>query len=429
MKGTGLSVLLTSNMTILSQAISASRSFVSNYFALIIFYLLYFGIIGGFQPYYPEYLKHLGFNEIEIGQLVAISNLIKLGIPFYIGYIAKTRRIRIPLIRFCTLISAVFYLGFYCWADNYWGQCLVMFSYGSFWAAVMPLLFSATQIKLKRSENLFGVLRVFGTLGYLIFVFITGFFMSYHASNLIHVMGVATLLLAIASLTINEKPVEQKQTIAGAIEKPKMTRGQHQSSSFYVALIVTSLLIGLAHGPLFTLGSLYFNELGYTGIYKSCLWAISMVAEITFLLVSAWLLHKKRITIRSILLVSVMAAAARWFIMAYSAASYPMMCLGQALHAFTFAGTELSFVYLAKYATDNNSSLTRLNTIIFCAGQGLGSPLGCWLAGMSWKHFGFQQTFAMTGLISIMAWIIVFFGLKYQLADPAESQSAEGLTV
>lgn len=385
---------------------------------MFLFYLLYFGIIGGFQPYYPEYLKHLSFTEVQIGTLVAVSNLIKLGPLFFTRNKDNKQFRRISLIRSCAIISGMFYIGFYFFADTFMGQCLVMISYGSIWATIMPVLFSSTQVKLTNNEHFFGVIRASGTFGYLVSVFITGYYMSFHASNLIHVMGVATFLLAVASFLIDEKPVKSTRKAVQKQEIETTSMVQVKPGVFLPSLICVAFLTGLVHGPLFTLGSLYFNEMGYTGLYKSALWGISMVAEITFLFVSAWMLLTNRVTIRIILMVSLFAAIVRWYLMAYLGDSYFAMCIGQVLHAFTFSGTELSFVAMAKFVVDsyganNNHQLTRLNIFIFSAGQGIGSPLGCWLAGVSWKYFGYQHTFVYTGLITTFVWAIAFFGLQY----------------
>ena len=51
------------------------------YWRLSNFYLFYFAALGALWPYWGPYLKSLGYNESEIGELVAIIMATKIVTP------------------------------------------------------------------------------------------------------------------------------------------------------------------------------------------------------------------------------------------------------------------------------------------------------------------------------------------------------------
>ena len=52
------------------------------YWRLSTFYLFYFASLGVLVPYWSLYLKHLGYNSLTIGMLIAILPATKLVAPY-----------------------------------------------------------------------------------------------------------------------------------------------------------------------------------------------------------------------------------------------------------------------------------------------------------------------------------------------------------
>ncbi|MGD8677714.1 MAG: MFS transporter, partial [Chromatiales bacterium] len=57
------------------------------YWRLSSFYLFYFAALGALIPFWTLYLSSLGFNSIQIGQLMAIPTATKIVAPYIWGWL------------------------------------------------------------------------------------------------------------------------------------------------------------------------------------------------------------------------------------------------------------------------------------------------------------------------------------------------------
>ena len=81
------------------------------YWRLSGFYLFYFATLGALVPYWSLYLKDLGFNVAEIGELVAILMATKLVAPNVWGWIADHTGRRMAIIRLASFLSLILFAG------------------------------------------------------------------------------------------------------------------------------------------------------------------------------------------------------------------------------------------------------------------------------------------------------------------------------
>ncbi len=83
------------------------------YWRLSGFYFFYFATLGGFLPYWGLYLKNIGFNSIEIGELSALLVGTRIIAPNLWGWIADHTGKSIRIIRMASFIAALIICRFF----------------------------------------------------------------------------------------------------------------------------------------------------------------------------------------------------------------------------------------------------------------------------------------------------------------------------
>ena len=81
------------------------------YWRLSAFYLFYFASLGALVPYWSVYLKSLGFDVVQIGELVAILMATKIVAPNVWGWIADHTGRRKTIIRIPSVLPAISLIG------------------------------------------------------------------------------------------------------------------------------------------------------------------------------------------------------------------------------------------------------------------------------------------------------------------------------
>jgi PPP family 3-phenylpropionic acid transporter len=129
------------------------------------FYLLYYAAIASLGPFIVLYYRQLGFTGAQIGLLAGMSPLIMLvGAPFWTGIADATRRHRLTLsltIAVVVVLVPIF--------PNFkaFGSVIMLLALFSFFAApITSFADSATMSMLAGEKEMYGRVRLGGTLGW-----------------------------------------------------------------------------------------------------------------------------------------------------------------------------------------------------------------------------------------------------------------------
>ena len=90
------------------------------YWRLSGFYLFYFAALGALVPYWGLYLKSLGFDVTQIGQLIAILLATKIVAPNVWGWIADHTGHRMAIVRMASLLAVITFAGVYLGSSYWW---------------------------------------------------------------------------------------------------------------------------------------------------------------------------------------------------------------------------------------------------------------------------------------------------------------------
>jgi PPP family 3-phenylpropionic acid transporter len=373
--------------------VSYSRSL---YWRLSAFYLCYFATLGALVPYWSLYLKELGFNVAEIGELVAILMATKLVAPNVWGWIADHTGRRMAIIRLASLLSLILFAGVFMGSSYLW-LAMVMSGFSFFWNAALPQFEAVTLSHLGAATHRYSSIRLWGSIGFILTVAGLG--------PVFDRAGVALLpsiLLALfAAIWLSSLTVSEHATPASPPAQTPLR--QVLGRPDVLALLVVCFLMQLSHGPYYTFFTLYLEDYGYSRSSIGLLWALGVVAEIgVFVVMHRWL---PRYGARSLLLASLVLTTLRWLLIAGFADTLAVVLFAQVLHAASFGVFHAVAIHLVHQLFVGRNQ-GRGQALYSSLSFGAGGAVGSLAAGYIWTGIGAQWTYVFAACASALAWVI-----------------------
>ncbi|MDX5298526.1 MAG: MFS transporter [Gammaproteobacteria bacterium] len=379
------------------------------YWRLSSLYFWYFALLGIFVPYWALYLESRGFDDLQIAQLMATIMLTKIVAPSLWGWLADRRGQRLPFVRAGALLAALGFSGSLL-EPGFWGMALVMLLYSFFWNAVLPLYEVITLNRLHHQRVLYGRIRLWGSIGFIVAVAVFGAcldagWLAYLPVLMIPVFG----LLILTSWQVEEAPARPVDAL-----HPHATHGLWQvfAQRPVWSFMVANLLLQMSLGPYYTFFSIHLQRLGYSSTAIGLLWALGVVAEVILFMI----MHRlfARYTLRMLALIALLATAARWWVTADHAQILWLLVLAQLVHAATYGVMHAVAVQLVH---------DRFPHVLQAQGQalysglsfGCGGALGAWGAGYLVHQGGTAQAFAVGAGVALMAAVLLGWGMRVRV--------------
>ena len=139
------------------------------YWRLSGFYFFYFASLGALIPYWSLYLRSLGFNATDIGNLMAILMATKIISPNIWGWVADHTGRRMAIVRMGCLISMLAFTGVF-FSDSFIWLVLVIVVFSFFWNATLPQFEASTFIHLGDQTHRYSSIRLWGSIGFIVAV-------------------------------------------------------------------------------------------------------------------------------------------------------------------------------------------------------------------------------------------------------------------
>ena len=372
---------------------SYSRSL---YWRLSGFYLCYFATLGALVPYWSLYLKDLGFNVAEIGELVAILMATKLVAPNVWGWIADHTGRRMAIIRLASLLSLILFAGVFMGSSYLW-LAMVMSGFSFFWNAALPQFEAVTLSHLGAATHRYSSIRLWGSIGFILTV--AGLGLVFDRAGVALLPSILLALFAaiwLSSLTVPEHA-------SPASPPPQTPLRQVLGRPDVLALLVVCFLMQLSHGPYYTFFTLYLEDYGYSRSSIGLLWALGVVAEIgVFVVMHRWL---PRYGARSLLLASLVLTTLRWLLIAGFADTLAVLLFAQVLHAASFGVFHAVAIHLVHQLFVGRNQ-GRGQALYSSLSFGAGGAVGSLAAGYIWTGMGAQWTYVFAACASALAWVI-----------------------
>ncbi len=358
----------------------------------------YFAHIGFFNPYLPLWLKHLGLSLWMIGLLTSMQAVTRVFAPYLWGWLSDRSGERVPLMRWCAGMALLCSIGLL-FSNAPWWLAAVLFLMFTHTSAMMPMSEAAMAHLVSHQGTLdvrrYGRIRLWGSVGFLVTVFVSGHWFEVHGMADFPFWTVFTLVAINLSVWSLPNIREATHTTAG-------------QSGFTAVLLkpptlwffATLFFHVLSHVAIYTFFSLYLDELGYGKDMIGVLWAVSVIVEIIgFFSQSRWL---HWLSLPAWLCVCTGVMALRMGLTATYGQLLPVLLLAQCLHVFTFAIQHtVCIAWLSQHFPGRLRG--RGQALYAVIGYGFTGVLGALGGAALSTHLGLQTVFMAAMPVALLA--------------------------
>lgn len=368
------------------------------YWRLSGFYFFYFAALGALIPYWGLYLKSLGFNESDIGELIAIIMATKIVAPNIWGWIADHTGKRMQIIRVASLFAVLAFAGVF-FGSGYWWLALVTILFSFFWNASLPQFEATTMNHLGEQPHRYSAIRLWGSIGFIVAVAGLGTLFDHFSVSLLPIV----LLVLYAGIWLNSLLVPEHANAHLTLDREPLRRVLGKPE--VLALLLVCFLVQASHGPYYTFYSIYLEEYGYSRQWIGGLWALGVVAEIAVFLLMYRLLP--RYGSRKLLLAALVLTTLRWVLIALFLENSSILLFAQLLHAASFGVVHAVAIHLIhRFFTGHHQGTGQAlySSVTF----GIGGALGSLYGGYLWDSAGPEVVYLVAAGISLLALLVAW---------------------
>jgi PPP family 3-phenylpropionic acid transporter len=369
------------------------------YWRLSGFYFFHFAFIGAFAPYWTLYLKSLSFASFQIGVLMSLLHVTRIFAPAAWGWLADHIGKRMLIVRSAAIAGLISYCGVFL-GESYGSLFVVMALMSFFWSASLPLIEATTLSYLGESITKYGLIRVWGSVGFILAVTGVGY--------LLDATSIGSLLWAVLGFKLGivffSRLIPEVETVthpATGHSIPQIFR-RPEVLVFFAAC----LLMVFAHGPYYTFYSIYLVEYGYSKSLVGWLWATGVICEIGIFFLMPQLMRRFRM--KQIMVFSFGCAVARFLMIGWGV-EWPFVILAaQVLHAATY-GAHHATAMMVVHRLFGGRHQAKGQALYTSLTFGLGGTIGGIFSGYSWDWLGAGLTFTISAMavllgLGLVAW-------------------------
>ena len=372
--------------------------------ALCVMMFLQYMIWGAWYPDFSVYMeKTLGFSGIQSGVIYSLLNFGCMLAPFIAGQLADRYFAAQKLIAVLHLLGAVA-LFLAAKATAFSNLVLLMGLWAALYGPTLALTNSITFQHMPEAEEKFGLVRVWGTLGWIAvgwtlsgIVRKFGLFNGLGGADSLWLAGGLSVLLGLFAFALPHTPPAKKGTNPWAfLEAVKLMREPQVAVFIVISFVVSTELAFyyLLTGP-------FLAAIGVTQSQIPFWMSIAQMAEIGTMLALPWML--RHWGVRKTMLVGILSWPIRYAVFAlYFGLPQGIVLAALTLHGLCYVCFfVVSFIYINQVATDDiRASAQGLITFVTL---GLGMWLGNYFAG--WVRDIFTTTVNGTSTVN---WFYVF---------------------
>jgi nucleoside transporter len=391
---------------------------------------LQYAIWGAWAPVLSVYLKDtLGFTGFQFGIIYSLLPLATIIAPFIGGQVADRYFASQKVVGFLHLIGGALLI-IISNVTEYRTMMWLMLFYCLFYAPTLALTNSIAFVNLKNSEKDFGIIRVWGTVGWIVAGLVLmgwrftakSFDPIAFGGDTFFLAGIFSLIMGIHCFTLPHSPPKKEAAKPWAfLEAIKMMKDKNFLVFIIIAFVVSTELMFyyILTAPFLTSEKIGLSEAAVPGVM-----IIAQVAEIFVLAILLPYLIT-RIGIRNILVIGVLAWPARYIIFAIGKPAW-LVIASLSLHGFCFVFFfAAAFIYVDMVAPRGIRHSAQ--SLIILVTYGVGNYLGSLFSGWIHDHFTIEEVTNWTSvflvpcaLTILCAFAFLFFFKPKQTTVPSE---------
>jgi PPP family 3-phenylpropionic acid transporter len=364
------------------------------------FNFLLFSAGASVLPFVVLYYQELGFTGAQIGVITGITPLITFFIaPLWSGIADATGRHR--LIMSFALLGGAVALIVYPFLFTFLPVLLIAVAFYFFLAPVIPFADSATMFMLADEKEMYGRIRLGGTIGYGLAAPIVGGLVQNYSLR-IAFWGASILL--ITSLIVSQK------LVYGKMKAERSTRGGIRiilSNPRWLLFLILAFVGGLALAAFNNYFFPYMKEVGASESMMGLALTVGTISEVPVLFFGNKLI--KQFKAYGLLMLSMIVTGLRLILFAVAGTTTLVMLI-QIISGLTFAAFWIAGV---SYADENAppGMRTTAQGLFSAMVMGIGTAVGGFIGGMLLESIGGRDlylTFGITVLIIVTIVSVIY---------------------
>lgn len=364
------------------------------------FYLLTFFGIGSMYPLLSVYLRDVQkMNGYEIGLILSIGPIVTIFFQPVWGMLSDNVKKPTKLLMITTILAGILSLGFTFFEDFY-GLFLIALLISVFQSAIIPISDSISLKFSTRIKENYGNIRLYGSLGFGLAVFIMGKLSEYFSLVIFVSFCLSLVLASLLTAKIPNEKIEVKMKVVTGIKELFLIK------KFTVFLVVTFMIFGpnLANNFYF---SLFIQDRGgtYTGIGIAFL--VAVLSEIPFMRVAGNWINK--IGILHVATLAGVVSCLRWLLY-FSEPNLNLIYITSVIQGFSIGLFIPAALQYIREITPLQITATAV-TIYSAIGNGLGNWFSTFISGIIYEELDIYSVylfFFVMGLIGVLLslWLV-----------------------
>lgn len=345
------------------------------------------------MAYWPPYLKEIGFNSTEVGELVAAGLISRMLSPYVFGWLTDHTGKSVLIMWAASISGLIFFIAGIAYGQFLW-LLVMIFLFGFFWGSLLSQTDALTLASLKYSSHQYSSIRLWGSIGFIVSVLGCVSLLERFGLSLIPIFIIVSCVLTCAIIPfIRERyrAPNLSAPIIGLLLRPEI-----------LILLTICFLVQLSHGPYYAFFTIYMRQHGHSHGVIGSLWTLAVFGEIVIFLLAHRVLPA--FGAMNLLLWSTVITASRWLLTALFPDQLIVMLIAQPLHAVSFgiyhaAAMEFFHKWFPGRLQGRGQAL--YSSLSF----GLGGAIGSFATGRLWDDWE-GHVFLLATAVTLLATIL-----------------------
>ena len=357
-------------------------------------YTGYFATLGVLLTFLPPFLERRGLAGAQIGVVMSISSVMVVIAPLAWGYVADRTRRPLLMLRVAIAGATVAMLGLAV-APDFVSLVLAMLAYAAFASSVASQTDAATLIAIRKVGARYGVVRLFGSIGFVLGSAGAGLAMDREVSSTVmfSAMGAGLVLALVSSLLIRD---------AGDAPAPARLSdiARLASDRRLLVVFVACGLHWVSLAPYHAFFAVHVQDLGLAASVAGVGFAVGAASEVVFMAAA----ERWRRSPKDILTAAFAVTAVRWVVVAHATDGVALVAI-QVLHGFSFGVFYVAAVRAVTECVPERLRATGQG-LFFSVVFGIGGGVGTLTTGLGYDRISGSGVFLAAAVVSLLSVVV-----------------------